>query len=240
MIKDNSSAPSTESEVVAHLIACPYCDSVYSYQPIKQGEQLICRVCQNTIDSGVADFRRAFIYALTAFILFIIANVSPFIRLSLQGEIITISVFNSITSLIYHDLPILALIVFSVIIIMPLWYLLAVLWVIISFRYQVLSEISRRFLYWLSVMSPWSMLEVYLVGVIVTLVKLMTMAQVYFQAGFWAFLALMLCSILLNRSFFLDDAIFQAHYLKAHSQAQSASDTAPDALHNTAHDCDEK
>lgn len=193
------------------LIACPYCDTLHRRIPIRKGQKLRCRCCGSVIDSGVADFRRAFMLALTAFILFIIANNFPFITMNLQGEINTISVFSSIKTLFDNDLPVLGMLVLVVIIIMPLWYLLAVLWVIISFRLRFLNFITRRFLHWMAWMSPWNMLEVYLVGVIVTMVKILTMAEIRFEAGFWAFCALMACSILVNSYFFLDGAIFTAY-----------------------------
>ena len=192
-------------------VACPYCDTLHHRIPIGKGEKLKCRSCASVIDSGVADFRRAFIFALTAFILFIIANNFPFITMNLQGEINTISVFSSIKALFDNDLPVLALLVLLVIIIMPLWYLTAVLWVIISFRLRFMRSLTRRFLHWMAWMSPWNMLEVYLAGVLVTMVKILTMAEIRFESGFWAFCALMVCSFLVNSFFYLDDAIFTAY-----------------------------
>ena len=97
------------------------------------------------------------------------------------------------------------------IIVMPLWYLLAVLWVIISFRYRFLNEISHKFLHWMTHMAPWNMLEVYLIGVIVTLVKILQIASITFQPGFWAFCALMFCSVFVTLRFDLSDAIFLAY-----------------------------
>ena len=97
------------------------------------------------------------------------------------------------------------------IIVMPLWYLLAVLWVIISFRYRFLNEISHKFLHWMTHMAPWNMLEVYLIGVIVTLVKILQIASITFQPGFWAFCALMFCSVFVTLSFDLSDAVFLAY-----------------------------
>lgn len=201
-----------DKNIIRHeRIACPYCDTLHERVIIKKGDKLTCRYCGSVIDKGVADFRRAFVLALTAFILFIIANNFPFITMDLQGEINTISVFSSIKTLFDNDLPVLGMLVLIVIILMPLWYLSAVLWVIISFRYRFMSAVTRRFLHWMAWMSPWNMLEVYLAGVIVTMVKILTMAEIRFEAGFWAFCALMVCSILVNSHFFLDDAIFTAY-----------------------------
>lgn len=194
------------------LIACPSCDALYQRpKQLTYRDKLICRECGTQLIDGHADFRQAFIFALTAIILFIIANSFPFITLSMQGEITTISVFSSVKALFDNALPLLGIMVMLFIMILPLYYLSAILWVIISFRFHFMHHLTRRFLHWLHYISPWNMLEVYLLGVIVTLVKIMTMANVKFDSGFWAFVVLIFCSILVDSRFDVNDAIFQAY-----------------------------
>jgi paraquat-inducible protein A len=41
--------------------------------------------------------------------------------------------------------------------------------------------------------EPWNMIEVFLLGVLVSLMKLGEMADLVFGLGFWAFAALMVC-----------------------------------------------
>lgn len=196
----------------AELIACPYCDALYQRPAdFDPHAHLSCPQCGGTLIDGRADFIQSFVFAFTALILFIIANSFPFITLNLQGSLTTISVFDSVKSLFDNGLPVLAVLVLLFIIVMPLWYLLAVIWVVISFRLRFLNRISRKFLHWMHHIAPWNMLEVYLVGVIVTLIKIMTMASVKFDIGFWAFAILMGFSILVNLRFDLNDAIYQAY-----------------------------
>ena len=46
---------------------------------------------------------------------------------------------------------------------------------------------------WLYKMEPWNMIEVFLLGVLVSLLKLDKLADVHFGMGFWAFALVMLC-----------------------------------------------
>ena len=195
-----------------HLLACPYCDSLY-FRPktLRAHYSLYCRSCGGHLVDGKTDFRIAFIFALTALILFVMANLCPFITLVLQGEMSSISVFSAVKSLFNADLMLLAVMVLLFVIVLPLYYLCGVLWVIISFRFSILDNISRKFLHYLHHVSPWNMLEVYLVGVMVTLVKIMTMAAVKFEQGFWAFVVLMFFSILTNAYFNVHDALFAVY-----------------------------
>ncbi len=46
---------------------------------------------------------------------------------------------------------------------------------------------------WMSRTEPWNMIEVFLLGVLVSLLKLGHVAELHFGLGFWAFAALMFC-----------------------------------------------
>lgn len=192
-------------------IACPYCDALYDNVVLSANEVLVCHDCHAVIDNGKADFVRSFIFALTALILFIISNTFAFITINLKGEESTITVFSSIKSLFENDLTILGFLVLLLIIVMPLWYLLAMVWVGISFYFDFSTQLTRRFLHWMEHLAPWNMLDVYLAGVVVTMVKILTLADIEFEAAFWAFCLLMVCNYFANHYFHLDDAIFKAY-----------------------------
>ena len=191
-----------------HLIACPYCDALYKRTPLNIGEKLICSHCHSTLDDGLSDFQACFYYALTALILLLMANLFPFMTLNLKGTLTTISVFSSVKALFDNQLTLLGILMLFTIMIFPAWYLLAVLWSIISYRYRLLTRLTRRFMHWFYHISPWNMLEVYLIGVMVTLVKILQLADLKLEWGFYAFCGLMLCSIEVNRRFDLNDALF--------------------------------
>ena len=46
---------------------------------------------------------------------------------------------------------------------------------------------------WMSRTEPWNMIEVFLLGVLVSLLKLGHLAELHFGIGFWAFTILMFC-----------------------------------------------
>lgn len=194
------------------LLACPACDALYLRPAVVKSQQFLrCRQCQSKLIDGVTDFRPAFIFALSALLLFFIANLSPFLTLDLKGELTTVSVFSSVEALYDNGLRVLAVLVMVFIILMPLYHMLAILWVIVSFRQKWLRALTRRTLHWMYHIAPWNMLEVYFVGVLVTMVKIMAMAEVRFESGFWAYLALMACSIMAIVRFDVNDALFGAY-----------------------------
>lgn len=210
------SANNNISAIRHDLIACPHCDALYQRPKIKKNSKLYCLDCKSALNNPNTNLQLSFVFALTAIILFIIAHTSPFITLNLQGEISTISIFSSVKALTDNGLFLLSIMVMLFIIILPLYYLLALLWTIISFRLRFLDHITRHFLHWLHHIAPWNMLEVYLIGVIVTLVKIMSMASVRFEIGFWAFVLLLASSIIADIHFKISDPLFMEHHEHAH------------------------
>lgn len=200
--------------ILHHHIACPHCDTLYDRPHLEHGKSIVCSTCHATIDKGVADFRRAYIFALTGVILFIIANAYPFITINLAGQQTTITIISSLDSLFENGLTLLAILVFFLIIITPLWYMLGVVWVVLSFRLNIAIPLTRHFLHLMTRLSPWNMLEVYLVGVLVMIIKVMQIASIQFNYGFWSFCALMVCSILTTYHFDLADAVTHAYSKK--------------------------
>lgn len=190
------------------IILCPYCDSAYSKIPLKKGQIRLCDECHSVIDSAYPDFQVPLIFAITAFILFWIANTFPFIQLNLKGEQNIISIYSSIEALFKQDLNLLAILVCFLIIIIPAIYFATTIYAILSFHWQMKHELTRSFLFTMVKMTEWNMIEVYLVGLLVTLVKIMQMAEVYFLPAFWIFGALIICSLIVGFTFNLKDALF--------------------------------
>lgn len=52
---------------------------------------------------------------------------------------------------------------------------------------------AMRLTRWVHLSEPWNMIEVFLLGVLVSLLKLGKLADLHFGIGFWAFGALMFC-----------------------------------------------
>ena len=65
---------------------------------------------------------------------------------------------------------------------------------------MTLGQTLRRFAPWLVaagrllfVLNPWSMVEVFIIGVLVSLVKIGAMANVVLGVSFWAYLGFAIC-----------------------------------------------
>ncbi|WP_421683694.1 paraquat-inducible protein A [Stutzerimonas urumqiensis] len=181
------------------LIACPECDLIMRKGVIAEGVALECPRCHyellthrtNVIGQSLA-------LVLTALLLYIPANFLPIVNLSLLGRTTYDTVWTGVLGLYQSGMRSIALVVFLCSMVVPLLKLLCQLFVLLT----VISKKGRRagvFTYRVyHHMRDWGMLEVYLLGILVSIIKLNDMAQLSVGAGLACFVGLLLVQVWLE------------------------------------------
>jgi paraquat-inducible protein A len=163
----------------AELVGCPCCDGLTRVPALRPGEQALCSYCgqplshhrHHALDKVIA-------YAITALILLITANVLPFLTLQVTGIENVIDLPSTSISLLHKGMPLMAMVI------SPLRLSLSVPWLITTGR-LVFS------------LQNWCMVDVFLLALVVSLVKLATMATVILGLAFWAYVAFVWCFTLM-------------------------------------------
>ncbi len=138
----------------------------------------------------------------TGIILFVIANVYPFLGFQIGGQIRQSNLITGVAELFHQDLWLLAALVLTTTILVPALQLTGLLYVLLPFYFRLklpkrmtMFRIVRHF-------QPWGMTEVFFLGILVALIKLSKMATIVPGKALYAFLALML--VLVAMMAFLD------------------------------------
>ncbi len=75
------------SEPPPHLIACPDCDALYRRRPLRPGERARCSRCGAVLyRASRLSIDQMLALVLTALILLLIANLTPIVELTVQGQ----------------------------------------------------------------------------------------------------------------------------------------------------------
>lgn len=132
--------------------------------------------------------------AVAALVCFIIANVYPIVELNVQGLRSSATLSGSVAMLWTEGRVLMALLVFATTQALPLLDLLATLALLTTALGRRGSGFYPR---WFSALShllhalrPWGMIEVFMLGVVVSLVKLLHLAELAPGIALWAFGAL--------------------------------------------------
>jgi len=174
------------------LVACHQCDLLQRETALAPGGTARCRRCGGALyrNSG-AGLDRALALTLAALILLAMANAFPIVSLEFQGQRDTTTLLGAVDSLYRQDKPLVAGLVLVTTILAPALELTGMLYLCLPLR---LGRVPRFFAQVGRVMQalrPWGMVEVFMLGLLVSLVKLGGYAEVIIGRAFWSFAALM-------------------------------------------------
>jgi paraquat-inducible protein A len=148
---------------------------------------------------------RPLAYTLAAFILFVIANAYPIIGLEVQGDRQNASLYDAVHTLWAQGRPEVAVLVGFTTILTPALQIALLTYVLLPMKFNRVAAGIVPVLRFIQTVKPWSMLEVFLLGILVSLVKLEHIAHVETGIALWAFGALIPLLIAASMSFNAED-----------------------------------
>lgn len=176
-----------------HLYLCHECDCLHELQKLAIGQAAFCARCGGAIlRRKTVDQTTAIALVLTAIPMFIIANVFPLITLNLAGHTQAGLLITGVMQLWASGLWPLAILVFCTTILLPGLYLLGLLYVLVPAQLGRPWPKAGVIFRWVNHIEVWNMLEIYLLGILVALTKLGTIADLVLGPALYAFVALIL------------------------------------------------
>ncbi|MBF0438330.1 MAG: paraquat-inducible protein A [Magnetococcales bacterium] len=181
------------SDLMNALVACHDCDALYRLPELPVGGVVRCERCgaellrrrASTLDSTLA-------FSLTGLILFLIANLNPLLILKLGGRVQGNTLFAGVEALAKAGMWELAVLVFGTSMLFPLVTLVGMLYLLLPLKFGQLPKGAHLVLRLVNAVTPWAMVGVYMLGIFVAYVKLISMATVVPGMALYAFLGLLL------------------------------------------------
>ena len=177
-----------------HYSLCHFCDTLHFERPPKEGLAARCVRCNAVLyQNRSASLARATALSATSLVLMVIVYAFPFLTLEFNGIITRMNPVDAAYSLYDHGNVLVGLGIGLFTVVTPLFMAGALLYVCGPLMTGYAAPGARTIAKWMHFADPWNMIEVFLLSVLVSLLKLWHMAHLEFGAGFWAFAALMLC-----------------------------------------------
>ena len=186
---------------LSRLILCPKCDTLHEKVRLTHKSRAKCKSCGAVLyryDRRVLE--RSFALAITGFMLFIVANLFPLVRIDLMGIEGHVSIISMLFTLVDNGFYVVGIVVAFLVLIFPFMAIAILILLLFLLIIGIGQDMSRELLILLSKVLPWSMLEIYLVSILVALVKLMGVVEIHFGLSFWALTLFVILDIYLSKS----------------------------------------
>lgn len=174
--------------------ACHFCDTLHRSLPLEEGSAACCARCGALLyQNRPASLTRASAFSLAALLLMVLVHAFPFLIMDAASMRRNLTLTGAATALIHEDAPLLGASIILFTMVTPLMLAGGMIYVCLPLIFGRAAPGASFAAKWMYRSEPWNMVEVFLLGVLVSLLKLVKVADVHFGIGFWAFAGVMLC-----------------------------------------------
>lgn len=175
----------------AQLAACHECDLLNDVPEVPPGSTARCQRCGSVLFKNPrSGIENALAMGIASLVLFVVANMFPFLSFGKAGQVTQTYLLSAPLDLFQQDMLFLAGVVFFTCILAPVIVIFSLLAVLIPLYIGRIPPALPQFARILSWLPPWAMLDVFMIGILVSIVKLIKMADIGPGISFWAFAAL--------------------------------------------------
>ncbi len=184
------------------LIACHECDLLLREITLPQGKAACCCCCGATLYRNLPDsINRSLALTVAAAILYLIANSFPILGINLQGNGNAVTLLKAVHELWKQDMPLVSSLTFVTAILVPALELCLMLYLLLPLYRGYAPAGTSQVMRLLQTIKPWGMVEVFMLGILVSLVKLVQDFKIIPGVALWSFGGLTLLLAALASSF---------------------------------------
>jgi len=212
------------------LIACHECDLLCRDTPVAPGSKACCRRCGALLYRRIPDsLDRTLACLLGAALLMIVANAFPIVGLEAQGNRTSTTLFGSVRTLYDDGMTSVAALVFATTILMPALDIGAMLYMLLPLKLGWVPNGLPVMYRLVQTVRPWGMVEVFMLGTLVSLAKLGHLAHVVPGVALWSFGMLMVLVAAAAASFDAHELWARAEAIERDPQRFAATATSAEA-----------
>lgn len=184
------------------LTACPECDLLVCVEPespttagaaLPDHFSALCPRCgAHLYKRGRHSVENSLAIVSAALVLLLVANAFPVVGLDIKGHRVDTTVLGAARQLWQEGMPLVSLVVILTTVLMPLVELGAMFWMVLPLHLGRRPPGFVRVFRTLQLARPWAMVDVFIMGILVALVKLSHLAEVLPGIAMWSFGGLML------------------------------------------------
>ena len=169
-------------------IACHECDLVLAAPAVPEGGAARCPRCKGILFREKRDsLDRTLALTVAGIVLYLVANTFPFLSFHMQGQVTQTTLGSGVIDLLRQDYAALAILVAVTAILAPAVHLGSLLYMLLPLKLGRVPTLLAPVFRLVRRIQPWSMMEVFMLGILVSVVKLSDMAHLEPGLALWSF-----------------------------------------------------
>ena len=200
MNSKKSRIDSSRSEhIEGGLIACHECDFLHNIEPIPAGGKALCTRCGAFLYKNIPNsLEKVLALNLATFMLFIMINIFPFISLKASGRVEE-TIFTSSVLTFYHmGMGEIGVLVFLTSFLFPFLTFGGMLYILLPLKFGYSPWRMASVYRLVQRLTPWSLLGVFMLGLLLSIIKLRDLATVIPGISLYLFAVLLVVSSAAN------------------------------------------
>ncbi|KXF80612.1 paraquat-inducible protein A [Enterovibrio coralii] len=190
------------------LIACHECGLVSAIPPLGNGHKASCPRCGHTLARRVENCSaKVTAFGISCLVMLALSCSFPFMSFSAGGISHQISLIDALQVFRHFDNNALAALLLSTVIFLPALYIVVVMYLFALTEKKVEGKatltpdhVAKRLCRLVFRVEIWLLVDIFLIGVIVSLVKIAALADVELGSAFWSYAAYSALVVLFSRA----------------------------------------
>ncbi|MEO0454902.1 MAG: paraquat-inducible protein A [Verrucomicrobiota bacterium] len=180
-------ATSLSSDQSSHsVMSCPTCGQNHLIEELDAGEKCNCTRCGNPLlQAQPAMLQKALAFTIASLVLFLPAQILPLLNFDFSGQWTENIVLTGAFVLWQQGDALVGLAVIFIGFLAPLLFNLCLLGAVLGIQTKRYNRLARKLWTLILELGEWSMLDVYLIALGVSAIKLLGMGEVATRPGLW-------------------------------------------------------
>ena len=176
---------------MSSLIACHDCDLIQRLPHISEAGTIQCIRCGAVLHQKIRNsIERTLSLTLAGLVLFGLANAFPFLAFKIGAQVRHTTLLTGIRELYAQGMPELSAIVLLTTVLVPFAQMICMLYILLPLKFRRIPIKLPQVFRLIRHLQPWNMVEVFMLGILVSVVKLAKMAKIIPGVALFSFLAL--------------------------------------------------
>ena len=184
------------------LTACHECDALHRLGQVAEGQKAVCVRCGAVLYHHKSNsFERSLALCLAGVILFVMANAYPLLEIKSGSLYQATTLMGSVNTLFAAGMWHVGLLVFFSAVLFPFLELVCMLYILIPLQMKKKTWKLPQALTFIQSIKPWVLMDVFMLGILVSVIKLVKMMKVIPGISLFALTVLIILLATITSSF---------------------------------------